>query len=70
MTAIQLIEWQLDLWDKTIDEYRELWKETTDTMERNEYIAKIVELQTQKGILISVRERLEAVDDANNEIRT
>ena len=69
MTALQLIDWQMDLWDKTIDEYRELWQEATDSMERNEYMAKIVELRTQQGILQSVRERLEAVDDASKEIR-
>lgn len=58
MDTIELLDWFIDLWDKLRDEYKELYLVSDSDHEKAEYVAKIVELRMQKGIAVSIKEKL------------
>lgn len=68
MTNIELLDWFIDLWDSLCDEYKELYLVSDSAMEKAEYMAKIVELRMQKGIAVSIREKLTNAGKENNKI--
>ena len=56
--TIELLDWFIDLWDRLCDEYSELYVKAEMDSEKVEYLAKIVELRTQKGIALSIKEKI------------
>ena len=68
MDNIELLDWFIDLWDRLCDEYKELYIVSDSTMEKAEYMAKIVELRMQKGIAVSIREKLTNAGKENDKI--
>lgn len=56
--TIELLDWFIDLWDRLCDEYREMWMYSDNDQEKTEYMAKMVELRMQKGIALSIKEKI------------
>lgn len=66
MGTIELLDWFIDLWDNLCSEYMELHNLSRNKTEKAEYMAKIVELRMQKGIAVSIKEKLNATEKENN----